>query len=129
MGAADATDVGATDVGAADVGAADVGATDVGAAHGRDPVNVEIVYALAERQLVLAVKVEPGATVRQAIEASGILREFPEIDLRRHRVGVFGRLRGLDEVAQPGDRIEIYRPLPADPKEMRRRRASSSSAA
>ena len=87
-----------------------------------------MVYALPERQVVAAAEVEPGATVREAIEASGILREFPEIDLRRNRVGVFGRLRGLDEAVQPGDRIEIYRPLPADPKEMRRRRATSSSA-
>ena len=101
----------------------------MGAAHGREPMKVEVVYALADRQTVLACKLEPGATVREAIEASGILSEFPEIDVLRNRVGVFGRLRGLDEVVQPGDRIEIYRSLPADPKEMRRRRASSSSAA
>jgi uncharacterized protein len=69
------------------------------------------------------VDIPVGATLREAIERSGILREFPQIDLTRHKVGVFGRLRGLDEAVADGDRVEIYRPLPADPKDMRRRRA------
>lgn len=87
-------------------------------------MNVEVIYALPDRQVVLGVEVTAGATLREAIERSGILRQCPEIDLTRHKVGVFGRLRGLDEEVAPGDRVEIYRPLPADPKEMRRRRAT-----
>ena len=85
---------------------------------------VEVVYALPERQVVIGVGAGLGTTLREAIEQSGILGQFPEIDLRRNQVGSFGRLRGLDEPVQPGDRIEIYRRLPADPKEMRRRRVA-----
>ena len=90
---------------------------------------VEVVYALPDRQVLIGVEVGPGTTLREAIERSGMLGRFPEIDLRRNRVGSFGRLRQLDEPAQPGDRIEIYRPLPADPKEMRRKRAVRHSRA
>lgn len=86
-------------------------------------MNVEVVYALAERQVVVAVTLAPGATLREAIEASGILGECPGIDLSRNRIGVFGRVRKPDEAAAPGDRIEIYRSLPADPKDLRRQRA------
>jgi putative ubiquitin-RnfH superfamily antitoxin RatB of RatAB toxin-antitoxin module len=88
-------------------------------------VSVEVVYALPDRQVVVSVDVEPGTTVREVIERSGILRDCPEIDLQRLRVGTFGRLRALEEAVAPGERIEIYRPLPADPKEMRRRRAKA----
>jgi len=87
-----------------------------------EAVPVEVVYALPDRPVVRAVVVSAGASLREAIERSGILGAFPEIDLRRNRVGSFGRLRGLEEPVQPGDRVEIYRSLPADPKEMRRRR-------
>lgn len=86
---------------------------------------VEVVYALPYRQIVVRVEAEPGASLREVIERSGILRRCPDIDLQRHRVGTFGRLRGLEEPVVPGERIEIYRPLPADPKEMRRRRAKA----
>jgi putative ubiquitin-RnfH superfamily antitoxin RatB of RatAB toxin-antitoxin module len=88
-------------------------------------VSVEVVYALADRQVVVSVDAEPGTTLREVIERSGILSTCPEIDLQRVRVGTFGRLRTLDEPITPGERIEIYRPLPADPKEMRRRRAKA----
>lgn len=87
------------------------------------PVPVEVVYALPDRQEVVALSVVPGATLHDAISASGLLQRFPEIDLGCQAVGVFGRLRGLGEVVQAGDRVEIYRSLPADPKELRRRRA------
>jgi putative ubiquitin-RnfH superfamily antitoxin RatB of RatAB toxin-antitoxin module len=86
-------------------------------------ISVEVVYALSDRQLVMSVEAGPGSTLREVIERSGILRMCPEIDLQRVRVGTFGRLRTLEEIIAPGERIEIYRPLPADPKEMRRRRA------
>ena len=84
---------------------------------------VEVVYARADEQVVLALEVEAGTTLRGVIERSGLLERCPEIDLRVHSVGVYGRRRALDEAVTAKDRIEIYRPLPADPKEVRRRRA------
>jgi hypothetical protein len=87
------------------------------------PFGVEVVYATPGAQRLIALTVTPGATVADAIEASGILREFPEIDLRVNRVGVYGQLARLGDVVQAGDRVEIYRPLQADPKEARRQRA------
>lgn len=86
-------------------------------------MGVEVVYALPDRQVVVMVDAEPGATLREVIERSGILERCPEIDLARQRVGTFGKARSLEEVVAPGERIEIYRPLLADPKEQRRRRA------
>jgi putative ubiquitin-RnfH superfamily antitoxin RatB of RatAB toxin-antitoxin module len=67
---------------------------------------------------------EPGMTVREAIERSGILDLHPEIDLSSTKVGVFGKVTKLDAVLYPGDRVEIYRPLIADPKEARKKRAA-----
>lgn len=90
-------------------------------------MRVEVVYARAGEPLVVTVEVEQGTTLRGAIEQSRLLERCPEIDLARCGVGVFGRQRGLDEPVGEGDRVEIYRPLPVDPKE-RRRRATRSSA-
>ncbi len=87
------------------------------------PLGVEVVYATPGRQRLIALTVTPGATVAEVIETSGILREFPEIDLRVNRVGIFGQLARLGDAVQAGDRVEIYRPLQADPKEARRQRA------
>lgn len=92
--------------------------------HGR--LTVEVAFALAQQQAVIQIEVEPGATLRQAIERSGILGRYPEIDLHHMRVGSYGRLRGLDDAVNAGERIEIYRPLAADPKESRRQRASAA---
>lgn len=89
---------------------------------GRLPV--EVVYARSGAQFVLPVEVPMGATLREAIERSGVLARCPEIDLRVNRVGSYGRLRALDDAVAAGERIEIYRPLPEDPKELRRRRAA-----
>ncbi|MBX6392335.1 MAG: RnfH family protein [Burkholderiales bacterium] len=88
-------------------------------------MNVEVVYALPERQAVYRLAMEEGATVRMAIEASGVLQAFPEIDLARNRVGVYARLVTLDTPLRDGDRVEIYRPLRVDPKEARRMRAEA----
>lgn len=88
------------------------------------PIRVEVAFALPERQRVLPLTVPIGTDVRQAIHQSGILEQFPEIDLTQHRIGVFGRLCALDRVLEAGDRVEIYRPLKADPKEVRRRLAA-----
>lgn len=85
---------------------------------------VEVAYALPEEQVIMPVEVEEGATVQEAIERSGILEAFPEIDLAQNKVGTFAKLSKLDRVVQPRDRIEIYRPLIADPKEVRKQRAA-----
>ncbi len=86
--------------------------------------QAEVAYAVPERQLILKVDGGPGMTVREAIERSGILEQFPEIDLAGIKVGVFGKTTILDAELTPGDRVEIYRPLIADPKEARKRRAA-----
>lgn len=86
--------------------------------------DVEVAYAKQDEQVILLVRAEPGITVRQAIEQSGILDRFPEIDLSSDAVGVFGKLATLEQELEVGDRVEIYRPLIADPKEQRRRRAA-----
>lgn len=88
-------------------------------------IAVQVAYATPDEQVSISLRVQSGATVREAIEVSGLLDRFPELDLTVNRVGVFGRLRKLDDVVQAGDRIEIYRPLRADPKEARRRRAAA----
>lgn len=86
--------------------------------------EVLVVYAKADRQWQQAVSLTPGLTVEQAIRQSGLLALLPEIDLALHRVGIFGKLKALDALVRDRDRIEIYRPLTADPKESRRRRAT-----
>ena len=83
---------------------------------------VEIVYALPAYQVLLALEVTPGTTVRQAIEQSGIRQRFPDIDPVRGKVGIFGRLVTADTVLREGDRVEIYRPLISDPRDARRQR-------
>ena len=87
-------------------------------------IRVEVAYALKDEQLLMVLEVEEGTTVRQAIERSGILGRVPGIDLDPERVGVFGKLSRLDTALRDGDRVEIYRPLVADPKEARRRRVT-----
>lgn len=89
-----------------------------------DSIAVEVAYALPDEQVIIPVKIEAGATVEQAIARSGVLSRFPEIDLAVNKVGVFGKLGRLDAVLRDGDRVEIYRPLLADPKEIRKQRAA-----
>jgi putative ubiquitin-RnfH superfamily antitoxin RatB of RatAB toxin-antitoxin module len=89
-----------------------------------EDISVEVVYALPEKQEVLSLKITSGAVVSEAIERSGILQDFPEIDLASFKVGIYGKLAKLDAVLRGGDRIEIYRPLIADPKEIRKKRAA-----
>lgn len=85
--------------------------------------RVEVAYAAPSRQEVIELAVRPGASIEQVIRESGLLERFPEIDLARSRVGIFGEIAGLRDPVRDGDRVEIYRPLLADPKEARRRRA------
>ena len=91
-------------------------------------IPVEVAYAKPEEQLIIRLEVPRGTTCREAIEQSGILDHFSEIDLGQAKVGIFGKLKKLDETLRPGDRVEIYRPLIADPKEVRRRRAAQGKA-
>lgn len=91
-----------------------------------DAFTVEVVYALSNQQLVLPVVLKAGATVKIAIEQSGITERFPEIDLNQNMVGIFGQVCPLDQTLRGGDRVEIYRPLIHDPKEARRRRAEKN---
>ncbi len=91
-------------------------------------IPVEVAYAQPERQLIIPLEVPEGTTLRQAVELSGILKEFPEIDLAKNKVGIFGRLAKPDTPLRPGDRVEIYRPLIADPKAVRRQRAAQGKA-
>jgi uncharacterized protein len=92
-------------------------------AEGESAIRVEVAYGRPERQRVLEISLPVGSTARDAVLRSGILEEFPEIDLDVNRLGVFGRPVEADHVLRAGDRVEIYRPLKADPKEVRRRRA------
>ena len=87
-------------------------------------ISVEVVYALPQQQPLLHVRLAEGATVEDAIRASGLLEAFPEIDLAKtNKVGIFSKLVKLDEKVRDRDRVEVYRPLIADPKEVRRKRA------
>lgn len=90
-----------------------------------ESIRVEVVYPLRQRQEVLRVEVPANATVEQAIHASGVLEKFPEIDLACNKVGIYAKLVKLDAILRDRDRIEIYRPLIADPKEVRRQRAAA----
>jgi len=92
-------------------------------------LSVQVCYATATREILLNVTVGEGSTIEQAINASGILQAVPEIDLATHPVGVFGKKKTLDGLLRGGDRVEIYRPLVADPKESRRRRAEKKNPA
>lgn len=92
-------------------------------------VQLEVVYALPEKQYLRQVTLRQGSTVLQAIEASGLLQLRRDIDLQNNKVGIFSRPVKLDHVVQQGDRVEIYRPLLVNPKELRRIRAERSAAA
>lgn len=87
-------------------------------------IRVEVVYALPDRQRLVALDVPRGTTAREAVERSGLIHEFPEIDPEDNGLGIFGRRCAPDQRLRSGDRVEIYRPLKADPKEVRRQLAA-----
>ena len=89
-----------------------------------ETIPVELVYALPDRQVILALEVLADASIADVIAQSGILQQFPEIDLDGSKVGVFGKLGKLTDSLHAGDRVEIYRPLIADPKAVRKQRAA-----
>jgi hypothetical protein len=88
-----------------------------------EKIIIEVAYALPREQFLIALDVEPGTTAEEAVKLSGVLEKFPDIDLTKNKVGVFGKVIKTDEVLRDKDRVEIYRPLIADPKESRRKRA------
>jgi putative ubiquitin-RnfH superfamily antitoxin RatB of RatAB toxin-antitoxin module len=87
-------------------------------------LQVYVAYATAQDEFVRPLRVAPGTTVGQAIEQSGVLASFPDINLVTQPVGIYGKKKTLDTVLRERDRIEIYRPLVADPKDSRRKRAA-----
>lgn len=89
-------------------------------------IRVEVAYALPEKQYLQRVTLSEGATVEEAINASGLLELRSDIDLAKNKVGIFSRPVKLADSVQDGDRVEIYRPLIADPKELRRKRAEKA---
>ncbi|MGY6772948.1 RnfH family protein [Gallibacterium anatis] len=91
-------------------------------------INVEIAYALPDHHFLKKIQVTAGSNLQAAILQSGVLQIYHDIDLRNNKVGIFGRLAKLTDIIQEGDRIEIYRPLLADPKEIRRKRAAEQAA-
>ncbi|MCF7203711.1 RnfH family protein [Pseudomonas oligotrophica] len=94
------------------------------------PIAIEVVYALADRQRLLSLTVPPGTSVRQAALLSGMDRHFPGLDLAGAPLGIFGKAvaKPDERLVQDGERVEIYRPLIADPKEVRKQRAAKAAA-
>ena len=88
-----------------------------------ETINIEVAYATPEKQVIEAINIDAGSIAEAAIIQSGLLEKFPAIDLDENKIGVFGKVIKKDAILKDGDRIEIYRPLIADPKEVRRQRA------
>lgn len=89
-----------------------------------DTIDVEVAYALPDKQAIIPLKVAPGTTALEAARQSGVAERFEGLDLEEARLGVFSKVVAPTQVLQPGDRVEIYRPLKADPKEVRKERAA-----
>ncbi len=79
-------------------------------------IQIGVAYATSEEQTWLDISVFEGATIKEAIEMSGILKKFPEIDLEKQKVGIYGEIKSLDTLVEDGDRVEIYRPIKIDPE-------------
>jgi putative ubiquitin-RnfH superfamily antitoxin RatB of RatAB toxin-antitoxin module len=87
-------------------------------------MKIEVAYALRHKQTLLNIEVDVNASVEDAIQQSNILKKYPEINLKKNKVGIFGKITSLDVKLREKDRVEIYRPLIADPKEVRKQRAA-----
>lgn len=90
-------------------------------------IDVEVIYALPDQQQLIPLKLPEGSTLRDAIEASGLMGHHLELTWDDLKVGIFGQPATLDVVVESGDRVEIYRPLQMDPKEARRQRAAAKA--
>lgn len=97
----------------------------------RQSIAVEVVYALADRQKLVCLSVPRGTTVREAVLRSGLDRDFPGLDLANSPLGIFGKavIKPAERMLEEGERVEIYRPLIADPKEIRKQRAAKAAKA
>jgi putative ubiquitin-RnfH superfamily antitoxin RatB of RatAB toxin-antitoxin module len=93
------------------------------AENGRRSISIEVVLAMPGRQELVALEVAQGTTLAEAIAASGVVEKFEGFEVDPAKVGIFSQKASLDQVLRDGDRVEIYRPLLADPKEVRRQRA------
>lgn len=93
-----------------------------------ESINIEVIYAMPDQQDVASLTLPEGSTAAQAIEASGLLEKHPEIDLSKNKLGIYAKLAKADTVLRDRDRVEIYRPLIADPKEVRKQRAAEGKA-
>ncbi len=93
----------------------------------QDKLKIELIYALPDEQKLYLIEVDSNTTVGEAIEISGILDDYPTIDLQKNKVGIFSKVCKLSDGLNDLDRIEIYRPLLADPKEARKKRAGTPS--
>ncbi|MDG1732479.1 MAG: RnfH family protein [Thalassotalea sp.] len=91
-----------------------------------EQISIELVYALPNEQTLLSLSVDEKSTIEQAVVESGICQQYPEIDLSINKVGIWNKAAKLTQELEEGDRIEIYRPLIADPKEVRKRRAEKA---
>ena len=91
-------------------------------------MKIGIAYALPTRQAWFDVEVPDGATIQDAINRSGILKQFPDIDLETQKVGIYGKLSNLDAALADGDRVEIYRPITCDPKTVPRKARTAGEA-
>ena len=91
-------------------------------------MKIGIAYALPHRQAWINVEMPEGATIKDAIDRSGILKQFPAIDLALQKVGIFGKVSKLDAVISDGDRVEIYRPITCDPKTVPRKAKGADTA-
>jgi putative ubiquitin-RnfH superfamily antitoxin RatB of RatAB toxin-antitoxin module len=89
-----------------------------------ETMTVEVAYALPHKQAIIEVEVPVGATALEAVQQSGIIKQFEDIDIDNAKMGVFGKVVSPKQVLQAGERVEVYRPLQADPKEVRKERAA-----
>lgn len=90
-----------------------------------EELRIEVVYAMPDEQELINLHLPEGSTLKQALEASGLLEKYPEIDITKNKFGIFAKLSKLDALLRDQDRVEIYRPLIADPKEVRKQRAAA----
>ncbi len=93
-----------------------------------DRISIEVVYALPHEQILLKLQLPQHTTVAEAIRLSGVMEKYPDIDMDKNKFGIYGKLTRADVVLRDKDRIEVYRPLLADPKEVRRKRAEEGKA-
>lgn len=92
-------------------------------------MKITIAYAVPGRQVLMSHNIPEGATIQSAIESSGILEQLPQVDLNKNKVGIFSKVKPLDTVLSPGDRVEIYFPVTIDPKSIPKRKAADKPAA